>query len=158
MQQNFSQLFPEFPDHSRVWIYQADRQLDGTELAFVKDEIGTFIADWAAHGKGLQALGEVVYGRILILCVNESSVNASGCSIDSSVRFVKAVGSQLKVDFFDRLHLNLLTEEGIERIHLSKLTEFPKALLIDPMVANLGQLRAAGIVQVKDSILYQQLV
>jgi hypothetical protein len=157
MQQNFSQLFPSFPDHSRVWIYQADRQLDGTELAFVKDGLDAFIADWAAHGKGLQAQGEVVYDRVLILCVNETSVHASGCSIDSSVRFVKVLGSELGVDFFDRLHLNLLTGDGIERIHLSELTKFPTALLIDPMVANLGQLRESGIVSVKDSVLYQQL-
>ena len=121
MQQNFSQLFPEFPDHSRVWIYQADRQLDGTELAFVKDGLDAFIADWAAHGKGLQARGEVVYGRILILCVNESSVHASGCSIDSSVRFVKALGSELGVDFFDRLHLNAEGHNRVAQALLEKL-------------------------------------
>ncbi len=157
MQPNFNYLFEEFPDHSRVWIYQANRSLDGTESLFLIEELNKFLADWAAHGKELQAGGELVFDRILIICVNEASIQASGCSIDSSVRFVKSVGEELGVDFFDRLHLHLVSDNQLKRIHLSELTTFKDELLIDPMVANLGQLRQNGILPVKDSSLYAQL-
>ena len=157
MQPNFNSLFEGFPDHSRVWIYQANRSLDGTESSYLKDELNTFLTDWAAHGKELQAGGELVFDRILIVCVNESTVQASGCSIDSSVRFVKSIGQELKLDFFDRLHLNLIVDDHLERIHISDLPKFPDSLLIDPMVASLGQLRNQGIINVKDSALFAQL-
>jgi hypothetical protein len=157
MQQNFKDLFPDFPNHARVWMYQADRQLDATECSYLSDELNAFLKDWAAHGKGLQAIGTLVFDRIVILCVNESSIQASGCSIDSSVRFMKSIGKELNVDFFDRLHLNLIRDTKLERIHIGDLTKYPDALMIDPMVANLGQLRESGIPIVQDSILYKQL-
>lgn len=157
MQQSFKALFIDFPDHSRIWMYQSDRKLNGAELVYLREQLDHFIKDWAAHGKGLKASFDIVFDRIVLLCVNEDAVHASGCSIDSSVRFMKAMAKELELDFFDRLYLYIIDEGDLKRIHISDLTKYRNSMLIDPMVSNAGQLRSSGIVPVNDSVLYSQL-
>ena len=93
----------QLPDHARLWIYTADRQLADGEVAEANAAAGAFVERWAAHRRELTAYGDVVYGRFLRLAVDESHAGASGCSIDASVRFVQELGRRLGVDFFERL-------------------------------------------------------
>ena len=61
--------------------------------------------------------------RFLILAVDESQASASGCSIDSSVKFVKAMESELGTDFFNRMNLVILNaKEELESV-ISKKKE-----------------------------------
>ncbi|MCB0502459.1 MAG: ABC transporter ATPase [Bacteroidetes bacterium] len=107
---------------ARVWIYMADRVFTKEEEILVEKATHDFTAQWAAHGKGLTADSIVKYGRFIILMVDESQYGASGCSIDSSVRFIKELGEQLQIDFFNRLLMAYKDENGnVQTIHQSKL-------------------------------------
>lgn len=108
---------------ARVWIYMADRVFTKEEEILVEKATHDFTAQWAAHGKGLAADSSVKYGRFIILMVDESEYGASGCSIDSSVRFIKELGEQLQIDFFNRLLMAYKDENGnVQAIHQSKLS------------------------------------
>lgn len=100
-----------FPSTSRLWIYQADRPFDSTELDFINDKLNHFIGEWNNHGNNLTAGFEIKYKHFILLVVDESQMNASGCSIDSSVRIIKEIGSELNVDFFDRLKVAKFEED-----------------------------------------------
>jgi hypothetical protein len=137
---NFSQLFPNLPAHSRVWLYLADRKLDGTELQYVNEQMQHFLSNWAAHNKKLTCDGVLLFNQYLILAVNEDIESASGCSIDSSVRFVKSLGAELNIDFFNRL--NVLVIENQEPVIRSYFEAVENKLhFINPMITKLEELR-----------------
>lgn len=110
----------ELPGYARVWIYQADRLLTETEQQFITEASAQFVAQWAAHGTPLTAAAQVLKGYFLVLGVDEAQAQASGCSIDKSVHFVKSIGAQLNIDFFNRLNLAVETPA----IQLVPLSEF----------------------------------
>ena len=117
--------YKDLADHSRVWIYQADRQLSNNEVEEIKKHGAHFISNWAAHGSDLQAAFEVFYYQFIVLFADETQVKASGCSIDSSVRFMKELEKQYQLDLFNRL--NLTYKLGGE-IKMMAMADFQAAL------------------------------
>ena len=106
-------------DHSRVWIYQSDRELSADETAEIRSKGNQFIAEWAAHGASLPASFEVFYNRFIVLFADESQVKASGCSIDSSVHFIKSLESAYKIDLFNRLNIAYKNGDQIETLPMN---------------------------------------
>lgn len=96
------QEFDKMPIQSRVWIYQADRNLSAKEENITAYFLKNAIQDWAAHGAPLLGSASVQEGRFVIIALDENQNMASGCSIDTSTHWLKELGAQLNVDFFDR--------------------------------------------------------
>ncbi|MDH5398919.1 MAG: hypothetical protein OEX02_12280 [Cyclobacteriaceae bacterium] len=94
--------FNNMPAESRVWIYQADRQLSEEEVSEIRAVAENFTAQWSAHSRDLMASCDLIKNRFLILAVNEQAHNASGCSIDASVRFVQTLEQKYQLSFLDR--------------------------------------------------------
>lgn len=117
--------YQELADHSRVWIYQTDRRLSDAEVNEIQAHGAKFIDQWAAHGSELQAAFEVFYNQFIVLFADETQVKASGCSIDSSVRFIKELEKHYQLDLFNRL--NLTYKEGSE-IKMMPMADFQKQL------------------------------
>jgi len=105
--------FDNFASTSKVWIYQAERNLSKEEIGVADKAIEQFTQQWAAHSQALKAKGAILHQRFLVLMVDESMANASGCSIDSSVHFVQELGKHLSIDFFDRMNIAYPIEEVI---------------------------------------------
>ncbi len=131
----------ELPDHARVWIYSASRQLSDEEQAKLRQHLSRFTAQWTAHRKDLAAFGDVWHGRFVLLAVDESRAGASGCSIDASVHFLQQLGRELDVDFFDRMTFfadagngfRAYTKEAFEEAYKrGELTA--ETLVVDPLV------------------------
>jgi hypothetical protein len=99
-----------FPSSSRVWVYQANRQMTLEEVQFIEREMASFVASWAAHGKPMKATFALVLNTFIVLVADEAVCSASGCSIDASVRVVKALGASLQIDFFDRFAIAFAKE------------------------------------------------
>jgi hypothetical protein len=93
--------FENLPAHARVWIYQADRKMSAAEEATVSFSMKSFCEQWVAHGQPLQTSFKIEYGQFLIVAVDEGFNNASGCSIDGSVRMLKGFQTQLNLNFLD---------------------------------------------------------
>jgi hypothetical protein len=55
---------------------------------------------------------EVLDGQILVLAVDESGLGASGCSIDSSVRTLRELETQLEVNLTDQGKITLKNAAG----------------------------------------------
>ena len=117
--------YQELADHGRVWIYQTDRRLSDAEVNEIQAHGAKFIDQWAAHGSELQAAFEVFYNQFIVLFADETQVKASGCSIDSSVRFIKELEKHYQLDLFNRL--NLKYKEGSE-IKMMPMADFQKQL------------------------------
>ena len=45
----------QMPDHSRVWVYQANRPFSASETQAIENYLTPALTQWAAHGAGLNA-------------------------------------------------------------------------------------------------------
>ena len=140
------------PD-SRLWLYQSNRELTATELQWLNEQLDTFSNEWAAHGKNLKAGGGAVNSFFIGLAVDSTHESASGCSIDSSVRFVKELAKELGVDFFNRLQIWSETEaEKVELVPFNTLSKHPESVVFNPMVDRLGDLETKFRIQANSLI------
>ena len=94
--------FDQLPDNARLWVYQANRPLTTTDVLTIEKALQPALNGWAAHGEPLLASAKVVDNRFVVVAVDENHHLPSGCSIDASVNFLRQIGQQLAVDFFDR--------------------------------------------------------
>jgi len=115
-----------FPDESRVWIYQADRPFDDTDITTANEEIERFCERWTSHNKELKATGGIMHDQFVVLVVDETRSSASGCSIDKSVAFVKSLEQKYNRTLLERDRLAWLDEN--EQIHTIKLADLPAAI------------------------------
>ena len=101
-------------EHSRIWIYQANRALSPLETEQVQSRLDAFTGQWLAHGHELAAKGEVRYNQFIILAVDEQQAGATGCSIDSSVRLMLELEREFNINLFDRFQLAYRDGEQIK--------------------------------------------
>ena len=124
--------FDTLPADARIWIYQADRMLTADELQRLSRATEQFLTGWQAHGKDLQAAYRVEHNRFLIIGVDEAGQNATGCSIDSSVGFIKSMEQDLAVNFFDRNKVVYLIGENQHETTLKEFKELVKTGRLHP--------------------------
>jgi hypothetical protein len=115
--------FDTLPEESRVWIYQSNRSFSDEELIQLKEQLNRFIEAWTAHGKDLEAGYKIVYKRFIVLALNQNLNSATGCSIDSSVRFIQELEQQYNVNLMDKM--NVSYKQG-EFIAYKPLIDFKK--------------------------------
>ena len=143
--------FQDLPDHARLWVHTADRNLTADEQQALLEALGQFLGGWSAHGAALTAAGEVFYDRVLAVGLDEHRAGATGCSIDSLVGFVRAQGAQSGVNWFDR-HQVLWRQSGDAMWHSTRTSEFwalrkagvvhGATEVVDPLVQTVGEARS----------------
>lgn len=148
----------QFSEHSRVWIYQSDKELTDEQTAELHILLNKFAAEWTAHNHQLKAKAEVRYNRFIILIVDETQAGASGCSIDKSVNFLKRVEQEFGIHLFDRF--NFAYREG-EKVLSAPRHQFEELLkqgkinnntiVFNNLVPTLADLETKWEVPFKDS-------
>lgn len=113
--------------HSRIWIFQSDRFLNSSESGFVRKNMQSFIPQWASHGNDLYGGFSLENNLFLVVGVDESRSPASGCSIDTLTRTVKKIGTNLQVNFFNRLAITYENQAG--QIDLVSMSDFKRLIL-----------------------------
>ena len=119
-------MFTEYknlPSNSRVWIYQSDREFTSKEIQFISEKAEDFINQWTRHGDDLKGSFTFKYNQFLILAVDESFNTVSGCSIDSSVRFIQALEKECALDLMNKM--NVVFKDN-DHINLVKLPDFQR--------------------------------
>lgn len=154
-------MFTEYknlPINSRVWIYQADREFTNKEMEFIAVKAEDFINQWTRHGDDLKGSFTIKYNQFLVLAVDESFNNVSGCSIDSSVRFVQALEKELALDLMNKMNVTFKDNETINLVKLSDFQRFAKeqkvtseTIVFNNMVATKEDFEKNWEVPVKES-------
>jgi hypothetical protein len=99
-----SKLAPDVGPECRVWVFIGKRALDATETAWAKEQLVAFTQTWQTHGKAMNASGFVFESRALVIVANEAGVQASGCSMDKINHQIRRMGTELGVDYFERMN------------------------------------------------------
>lgn len=142
-------IFQNFSDDARIWVYQSNRELTPDEQLYLGKQLSIFVDQWSAHGKKLTASAAVVDAFRIAICA-EGNVEASGCSIDASVRFIKEMGEELKVDFFNRLQILSETNGAKQMIPFSQLKEDLDRFIYNPSLTTMRDFRTRSYIQVKE--------
>jgi len=112
-------------DSARIWIYQSSRKFTETEKSTISTTLEAFTHSWVAHGNPLKTSFAILYDQFIVLATDENFNEASGCSIDSSVRVIRQLDQQFSLGLFDRTKIGFLKGEQLEMIPLNEL---PNAL------------------------------
>ena len=115
--------FKDLADNSKVWIYQSNREFTANEVDEVRILIEKFVGNWKRHGDDLKASYQIKYSQFIILAVDESYNNISGCSIDASTNLFKEIEDKYNVELFNKL--NTAFKDG-DNINIVSLSEFQK--------------------------------
>jgi len=135
-----------FSPHSRVWVYQSDREFTDKEVEAIQQRLNVFTDQWKAHGHQLDAKAEVIYNFFIVITVDEGAANVTGCSIDSSIRIIKEIEQAFHVDLLNRFNMGykmgdkvvVTNKEDFETlINIKKIG--PKTIVFNNMVQNLEE-------------------
>ncbi|MEP7165380.1 MAG: hypothetical protein ABI741_11840 [Ferruginibacter sp.] len=165
MDLNFKQHLPgDFNDSSRVWIYQGSRMFLISEALEIEEMLQEFVQNWHSHGVAVKGYANLFFGRFLVFMADETASGVSGCSTDSSVRLVKAIENNFKVDMFNRQSLGFIVKDKIEQLPLSQLSyafenKFlnEETIYFNNTVLTKKQLVDQWLIPIKDSWLMKQL-
>jgi hypothetical protein len=125
-------LLPEdFHRSSRVWIYQSNRFLMMSEALKLEEMLEEFVEKWTSHGKQVKGFGTLFFGQFIILIADETAANVSGCSTDSSVRFIQEVEKCFQIQLLDRQLLAFWHKEKVQTLPLAQVSYALENGLID---------------------------
>jgi hypothetical protein len=97
---------------NRTWTFVIGKPLTAAQLNELSNAGLDFVSGWTAHDTRLSATFRIYRERIIIVEVNESVHNASGCSIDKLTRFIKEMENKLDVQLLNRLLVVYEDESG----------------------------------------------
>lgn len=122
----------------KVWAYIISKPLSDTELNQLLNEGKAFVEQWTAHEHQLKASFEIFKKRIILVTVDEAVNNASGCSIDKLMRFIKTTESAFGIELLNRFLVAYKQGEEVEVVHASRIRELitSNAISEDTIVYN----------------------
>lgn len=138
---------------SRVWVYGSNQPFKDADIPEIRSKLKQFAQQWVSHNRQLLADADVLYNRFVVLVVDESRADASGCSIDKSVAFLKALQAEYGVDLFDRMVFSYQDTQGtvhsVDREAFGRLYATEQindnTLVFDPLVATKADLDAVFV-------------
>lgn len=146
----------DLSNSSRLWVYQAERSLEDTELSYIKEVLSEFCPTWTAHDIKLKADFDILFNRFVILVVDETQAGASGCSIDKSVKKMQEISAHLKVDFFNRLQMVYMEQGQLYDLPMHEVKPAlsrgdinTETLFFNPLIQQLSQLSEGFLVPFK---------
>jgi hypothetical protein len=137
------------PDHARVWVFAAERPLEGMARDQLLTDVDAFLDQWAAHGTPLHCARDLVHDRFLIVAVDELAAGVSGCSIDALTQRLREHERRLGMVLLDNGPVHYRADGGVTRVsraqfgHLADAgTVTPETIVFDNTVPTLGAVRS----------------
>jgi|SRR5690554_2028156 len=144
---------------AKVWIYQSTRPFTESETAKLNEQVAGFVEEWAAHGNNLVADHQIFFNRFICLFVDESGYSASGCSIDSSVHFIKSLEKEHNISLLSRTDVAYVGKDGeIKSIDMHMLNEVFKTgeingetLVFNNLIRTKGEMETEWLIPLANS-------
>ncbi len=116
--------FEELNNDARIWIYQSDRMLNASEVNEIEVAGKYFVSEWTAHQQTLHSSFRVLHSLFLIVAVDENVNDASGCSIDKSVHFIRQMEQRFNLNLFNRLNVGFISDAVVDVKPVKEFVDF----------------------------------
>jgi hypothetical protein len=141
--------FDSLPDSSRIWVFGSDKLVTGAAAERLLAEVDRFLEQWRAHGAPLRCGRLWTDSRFLVVGVDQSDANASGCSIDGLFRTLQALESEIGARFVGGGRVYYRDHSGVaqcvSRSELDGLVASgavgPDTAVFDTSITDLGEWR-----------------
>ena len=110
--------FETLAENSKIWVYQANRNLKNEETEIISQKLATFFANWDSHGTALDGASKILFNRFIIIGVNSEVHAPSGCSIDKSVAIIKEIEAALRIVLLDKSEIAFWQNKAIQTVKL----------------------------------------
>ena len=142
--------FESLPDASRIWIFGSDKAVTGEAAQRLLGEVDRFLENWRAHGAPLRSGRLWKDNRFLVVGVDQSDANASGCSIDGLFRSLQALEREIGARLVGGGRVYYRDHSGVaqsaDRSELDGLVASgavgPNTVVFDTSLTDLGEWRA----------------
>lgn len=145
-------------DLAKVWVYQSARAFTTDEIAALEVAAKNFVSGWQAHGASLTADFQLIESQFIVLFVDESQAAASGCSIDSSVGFIRDIEKKFNTNLTDKGQVAFWSGNQIEVIAFNQIKPTiaagkitPATIIFNNSVATFKEFKENWQIEAKDS-------
>jgi hypothetical protein len=114
-------------EHSRVWVFQSSKLLQGDMRTEISSALIAFLKDWAAHGKSLFAAFDIKFDRFILIAVDEAMAQATGCSVDKLMKTIQAIDAAYSLDLLNRMKVAYRSGEEIIECDVNTFTQMLKS-------------------------------
>ncbi|MCO5259070.1 MAG: hypothetical protein M9916_02910 [Crocinitomicaceae bacterium] len=140
MQQTYN-LLEDFPETSKIWVYHNQGAIPKAVQPAIQEKLTEFSKDWASHGDKLYGGATILDDYFILFLVNEEKTIASGCSVDSSIHFLRRLEKEYNLNFLDRMNV-VIEENGQKKnVHYSEINNHKGAIYFDPTLRTLGEFK-----------------
>ncbi len=161
VQENIPQ---DYPLDSKAWVFQSSRPISILEGQSMDALMQDFVQQWTSHGEELRAFAKILFGNSLLVLVDESQAEVSGCGTDSMVHMVKSLEEQFQLSWFDRSSLLFYAREKFERVPIAQVKYAisqgivsPTDLFLDASLSTYGELRDRYVLPIDHSWLIEKV-
>jgi hypothetical protein len=119
----------------------------------IEDMLNDFVEQWHTHGAKVKGYANLLFGQFIVILADESAASVSGCSTDSSVRLIKNIEQQFKVDMFNRQNLAFVVKDKVQLLPLQQLKYAVENNFIEA-----DTLYFNNLVQTKDELINKWLI
>ena len=110
--------FDDISDESKLWIYQSNRPFKDELINSLEKKISQFLSSWTSHGSELNSAFTIRYNIFLFIALDENNSNATGCSIDKLMSFIKMLEKEYGLRLLDRLDISYRKGNDLSLIHI----------------------------------------
>ncbi|WP_375585035.1 hypothetical protein [Cyclobacterium xiamenense] len=150
--------FEQMSEEARIWVYQADRPFEEEEKTWIISKLVSFCNQWNSHGTQLPTSFDIKYDQFIVLAVEEGAFGASGCSIDSSVRALREIETQLSINLLDSGKVSYLDGKGVNvaflpeiKMHVQEGHLRPTSKVFNPGVNKIADLKNQWLIPAESS-------
>ncbi|MCL6258619.1 hypothetical protein M3O96_05940 [Aquiflexum sp. TKW24L] len=151
--------FDQMPSDARIWTYTSTRKFDNKELEIISSRLSKFCEQWNTHGALMPTSYDIRFDQVIILAVDESQLGASGCSIDSSVRLLREIETEMNIDLLNQGKVSFLNEANNLEVNpilgiKSKVTTgilHAETIVLNPVIQRKSDLEKNWKISAKES-------
>ena len=105
--------FDIMPDESRTWVYASEHRLTNKQQDYILKSIYDHLKGWEAHNIPLTAGVKIIENHFIIVALDGSKNEASGCSIDTIQNKIQQIESKLSISLLNRLNIFCIIDYAI---------------------------------------------
>ncbi len=119
--------FNTISDHSRVWIYAAEKVLTIEQENYIVNNLSDHIKKWKSHNNSLTAAVTILESHFIVIALDENKNLASGCSIDILQKKIQNLEHELSVSLLNRLNVFCRIDDEVICVPSLKLSTIANA-------------------------------